>query len=135
LPQYRYACPSLSTNTVGSMAMLPLWANSLPIGSLNGPIGLSEMHTPIFAPVLLFSGTYRQILPFQSVLVHHGCRVGRVAGLHDGVVRPGSGWEQRDDSQRQRWKGHPCPEPRRIHVHILSTRGRNLSTWTRQSAS
>ena len=59
LPQYRYACPSSSTNTVGSISPLP--TSGCPSASLNGPVGLFDTATPMaIAPVArTVIGTYQ----------------------------------------------------------------------------
>ena len=45
LPQYRYACPSSSMKTVGSISLLP--TSGRPSASRNGPVGLSATPTPM----------------------------------------------------------------------------------------
>ena len=45
LPQYRYAWPSSSMNTVGSIS--PLLTSGRPMASRNGPVGLSATATPM----------------------------------------------------------------------------------------
>jgi len=63
LPQYRYACPSLSTKTAGSMSshgmsvslVMSLVTRALPRASTKGPVGLSDTATPIALPGLLAS--------------------------------------------------------------------------------
>ena len=46
-------------NTVGSMSPVPVETSAFPRASVNGPVGLVDTATPIFAPVELFMGTYK----------------------------------------------------------------------------
>ena len=59
LPQYRYACPSSSMKTVGSIS--PLATSGRPMASRNGPVGLSLTATPMaIGPVdFAVTGTYQ----------------------------------------------------------------------------